>query len=173
MMEKQSRLDQLNHYLKTRNLFRVRELLIENLADFSEDKEFLMVCYNLAKKDLLVFQKHDHELLEPNLAKWSWEDYEKLTGRLKKNFSQMRYYLVMQLSVNFYKIRQEEQEKLLAIEIAEKENAEQMRQGKWRLKLYKRSKRGRSDKEKHTLLAIRTTLFLLVAMMVQLILEAN
>jgi len=174
-MDQRERVVLLQHCLKTRNIFRVRELLIENLRVYSEDKAFLIYCYELVKKDKLIFQRHDHELLDSVLEKWSELDYQLLLQKLTKNFSQMRYYLAIQLCSYFYELEQKEKERkeaeeaeaLLKLE-AEAESKKD-KKIKIKIKRLKREKKKRTAKEKHKLAGIHTTGYLLILMILQLI----
>ena len=174
-MNQSERLEVLKYCLRTRNIFKVRELLLENIQDFPEDKEFLLYCYELVKRDSLIFQKHNHELLEPILEKWSEESYEELLQKLIRNFSQMRYHLCMQLSIHFFELKKQElallaeEEALLEIEKQKESEAKEKKKRKIKIKKPKRRKRERSDKDKHTLAGVHTTGYLLIVMILQLI----
>ena len=176
-MSQIERLELLKYCIRTRNIFKVRELLLENVRDFPEDKEFLIYCYELVKRDRLIFQNHNHEILEPVLEKWSVDAYEELLEKLIRNFSQMRYHLCMQLSAHFFELKKQElallaEEKALLELEKQKENEEKEKKKekrKIKIKRPKRRKRERSAKEKHTLAGVHTTGYLLIVMILQLI----
>lgn len=169
-MEKQSRLEQLKHCLKTRNLHEARALLVSNLIDFPEDKDFLMICYKLAKEDSLIFQKHNHELLDMDVENMNEEVYEDLIENMMRNFSQIRYDLGMQLSLYFYELKQKEAEAMI---MEEKEGGVKKKKWRERVKFPKRIKKKRSDRERYTLAGIKMTGFLLICLVVELILDST
>ena len=119
--EKESRLEEIVNCLKKRNILRVREILLSNLLDYPNDKDFLIECYHLALGDSLVFQKHNQEMLDYKLQHWDEEMYPTLLKDLKKNYSRRRYHLAMDLAIYFDELKQPEElvenEEELEIEI--------------------------------------------------------
>lgn len=170
MMDQQNCLEELKHCLKTRNLYEARTLLVHTLSAFSGDREFLMICFELAKQDSLIFQKHNQELLDLNLENWNEEQYGELINQLEKNFSMIRYHLGLQLSLYFYGLKQKEIEAALE---EEKKVIEKKKKWRERLRFPKRKKKIRSDHERCTLAGIQMTAFLLVWLIVELVLEST
>ena len=162
--EKESRLEEIVNCLKKRNILRVREILISNLLDYPNDKDFLTQCYHLVLGDPIVFQKHNQEMLDYKLQHWDEEQYPTLLKDLKKNYSRRRYHLAMELAIYFAELKQpkdlEENEEELEIEIKPVKK-----------KKPKKPKRIMPPEEKYTLTGIGTTTALLLIMIVQLLIK--
>ena len=71
--EKEARLEEITVFLHRRNLLKVRELLLQNLMECPEDKDFLNDCYHLVLGDPLIFQKHNNEMLDYTITHWEEE----------------------------------------------------------------------------------------------------
>ena len=164
--EKEARFETLSLILKKRDIFKARELLIENLKLYDDDKDFLNDCYHLALTDSLVFQKHNDEMLDYTPAHWSEDMYPNLLTDLKKNFSRKRYHLAMELALYFYeqKHQQEEEENKEELEIELKPKKK---------KKPKKPKRVIPLEQKYTLTGIGTTSLLLIAMIIQLLMSGE
>lgn len=163
--EKEARFETLSLSLKKRDIFKARELLTENLNIYADDKDFLNDCYHLVLGDSLVFQKHNDEMLDYTLTHWDGEMYPNLLADLKKNFSRKRYHLAMELALYFYEQKhqqEEENEEELEIELKPKKK-----------KKTKKPKRVIPLEQKYMLTGITTTTMLLVAMVIQLIIESE
>lgn len=162
--EKEARFETLSLCLKKRDIFKARELLIENLNLYVDDKDFLNDCYHLVLTDSLIFQKHNDEMLDYTPAHWSEDMYPDLLNNLKRNFSRKRYHLAMELSIYFHdqKKAQEENENELEIELKPTKKKRQ-----------KKPKRVISLEEKYLLTGITTTTMLLIGMVIQLIIESE
>ena len=163
--EKEARFETLSLSLKKRDIFKARELLTENLNIYAHDKDFLNDCYHLVLGDSLVFQKHNDEMLDYTLTHWDEEMYPNLLADLKKNFSRKRYHLAMELALYFYEQKhqqEEENEEELEIELKPKKK-----------KKTKKTKRVIPLEQKYMLTGITTTTMLLVAMVIQLIIESE
>ena len=163
--EKEARFETLSLCLKKRDIFKARELLIENLNLYVDDKDFLNNCYNLVLTDSLIFQKHNDEMLDYTPAHWSEDMYPDLLNNLKRNFSRKRYHLAMELAIYFHdqkKAQEEENENELEIELKPTKKKRQ-----------KKPKRVISLEEKYLLTGITTTTMLLIGMVIQLIIESE
>lgn len=106
----------LQQSIKKRDLFKVRDLLMQNLNDYPSDLEFLRKCLDIAAADPLIFHKHDQEYLNSNDQKWNWSDYSYLKERLRKNFSQERYATAIVMAGYFEILRIEEAEAAAKLE---------------------------------------------------------
>ncbi len=163
--EKEARFETLSLILKKRDIFKARELLIENLKLYDDDKDFLNDCYHLVLTDSLVFQKHNNEILDYTPTHWSEDQYPNLLTHLKKNFSRKRYHLAMELAIYFHeqkKAQEEANENELEIELKPTKK-----------KRPKKPKRVLPLEQKYLLTGITTTTVLLVAMVIQLIIESE
>ena len=163
--EKEARFETLSLCLKKRDIFKARELLIENLNLYVDDKDFLNDCYHLVLKDSLIFQKHNDEMLDYTPAHWSEDMYPDLLNNLKRNFSRKRYHLAMELAIYFHdqkKAQEEENENELEIELKPTKKKRQ-----------KKPKRVIPLEEKYLLTGITTTTMLLIGMVIQLIIESE
>ena len=163
--EKEARFETLSLCLKKRDIFKARELLIENLNLYVDDKDFLNDCYHLVLTDSLIFQKHNDEMLDYTPAHWSEDMYPDLLNNLKRNFSRKRYHLAMELAIYFHdqkKAQEEENENELEIELKPTKKKRQ-----------KKPKRVISLEEKYLLTGITTTTMLLIGMVIQLIIESE
>lgn len=163
--EKEARLEKITVFLHRRNLLKVRELLLQNLMECPEDKDFLNDCYHLVLGDPLIFQKHNNEMLDYTITHWEEERYPLLIADLKKNFSRKRYHLAMNLAIYFFGLKQEqeseevENQNELEVELKEKKRKP------------KKPKRILPREQKYLLTGITTSSLLLVGMVVQLILN--
>ena len=163
--QKEARFEEVVSCLKKRNILRVRELLLHNLRENADDKDFLNDCYHLVLGDSLVFQKHNDEMLDYTLTHWDEEMYPNLLADLKKNFSRKRYHLAMELALYFYEQKhqqEEENEEELEIELKPKKK-----------KKPKKPKRVIPLEQKYTLTGIGTTSLLLIAMIIQLLMSGE
>ena len=163
--QKEARFEEAVSCLKKRNILRVRELLLHNLRENADDKDFLNDCYHLVLGDSLVFQKHNDEMLDYTLTHWDEEMYPNLLADLKKNFSRKRYHLAMELALYFYEQKhqqEEENEEELEIELKPKKK-----------KKPKKPKRVIPLEQKYTLTGIGTTSLLLIAMIIQLLISGE
>ncbi|MDD6759778.1 MAG: hypothetical protein PUD99_00010 [Turicibacter sp.] len=163
--QKEARFEEVVSCLKKRNILRVRELLLHNLRENADDKDFLNDCYHLVLADSLVFQKHNDEMLDYTLTHWDEEMYPNLLADLKKNFSRKRYHLAMELALYFYEQKhqqEEENEEELEIELKPKKK-----------KKPKKPKRVIPLEQKYTLTGIGTTSLLLIAMIIQLLMSGE
>lgn len=163
--EKEARFETLSLCLKKRDIFKARELLIENLNSYVDDKDFLNDCYHLVLTDSLIFQKHNDEMLDYTPAHWSEDMYPDLLNNLKRNFSRKRYHLAMELAIYFHdqkKAQEEENENELEIELKPTKKKRQ-----------KKPKRVIPLEEKYLLTGITTTTMLLIGMVIQLIIESE
>ena len=163
--QKEARFEEVVSCLKKRNILRVRELLLHNLRENADDKDFLNDCYHLVLGDSLVFQKHNDEMLDYTLTHWDEEMYPNLLADLKKNFSRKRYHLAMELALYFYEQKhqqEEENEEELEIELKPKKK-----------KKTKKPKRVIPLEQKYTLTGIGTTSLLLIAMIIQLLMSGE
>ncbi|MDO5795345.1 MAG: hypothetical protein Q4Q00_14305 [Turicibacter sp.] len=163
--EKEARFETLSLCLKKRDIFKARELLIENLNLYVDDKDFLNDCYHLVLTDSLIFQKHNDEMLDYTPAHWSEDMYPDLLNNLKRNFSRKRYHLAMELAIYFHdqkKAQEEENENELEIELKPTKKKRQ-----------KKPKRVIPLEEKYLLTGITTTTMLLIGMVIQLIIESE
>ena len=161
--QKEARFEEVVSCLKKRNILRVRELLLHNLRENADDKDFLNDCYHLVLGDSLVFQKHNDEMLDYTLTHWDEEMYPNLLADLKKNFSRKRYHLAMELALYFYEQKhqqEEENEEELEIELKPKKKT-------------KKPKRVIPLEQKYTLTGIGTTSLLLIAMIIQLLMSGE
>lgn len=163
--EKEARLEQITVFLHRRNLLKVREMLLQNLMECPEDKDFLNDCYHLVLGDPLIFQKHNDEMLDYTVSHWEEERYLALIDDLKKNFSRKRYHLAMNLALYFYEVKQaHEQEEVENQDELEVELKEKKRKPK-------KPKRILPREQKYLLTGITTSGLLLIGMVVQLILN--
>jgi len=134
MVNQEECLIELERAIKTRNLFKVRELLMDNLKNFPTDREFLEKCAELAHHDALIYHKHDQEYLNANDQKWNRSDYSYLKQRLRKNFSYERYQVAIKMADYFEILRVKEAEEAakleaeLALEALRKTRAEKKKQ---------------------------------------------
>ena len=163
--QKEARFEEVVSCLKKRNILRVRELLLHNLRENADDKDFLNDCYHLVLGDSLVFQKHNDEMLDYTLTHWDEEMYPNLLADLKKNFSRKRYHLAMELALYFYEQKhqqEEENEEELEIELKPKKK-----------KKTKKPKRVIPLEQKYTLTGIGTMSLLLIAMIIQLLMSGE
>lgn len=161
--EKEARLAQLQLCLKKRDLLKIRELLTQNLKDVVDDKEFFTECYDLVKTDPIVFQPHNQEILDYEVTNWTIDDYEPLLSKLHKNYSRKRYYLAMELALYFH-----------AKEVAKQQEMEEALAPKKKKRPRKvKPKRNIPIKERHKLTGVRTTFILLLAMMIELIVNGE
>ncbi len=162
--EKEARLEEMTVFLQRRNLLKVREMLLQNLTAYSEDKEFLTDCYHLVLGDPLIFQKHNGEILDYTVTHWEEERYPALLADLKKNFSRKRYHLAMNVACYFEELKQQQEEveeqEELEVELKEKKKRKP-----------KKPKRILPREQKYLLTGITTTSLLLIGMVVQLILN--
>ena len=162
--EKEARLEEMTVFLQRRNLLKVREMLLQNLTTYSEDKEFLTDCYHLVLGDPLIFQKHNGEILDYTVTHWEEERYPTLLADLKKNFSRKRYHLAMNVACYFEEVKQQqaevEEQEELEVELKEKKKRKP-----------KKPKRILPREQKYLLTGITTTSLLLIGMVVQLILN--
>ncbi|MCL1950136.1 MAG: hypothetical protein FWF59_10435 [Turicibacter sp.] len=172
--------DELERVVKTRNLFRVRELLQKNLDLYPLEPEFLQKCTRIAQKDALTFQKHDQEYLNPNEEKWNKSDFSYLKQRLGKNFSWERYEMAIAMAGYFerQKIAEAEEAAKLAAELEATEHKESRAERKRQKKLLKQQKREaqkakrRSERNlpaKQILLGVQVSGLLLIYYLVYLI----
>lgn len=164
--QKEARFEEMVSCLKKRNILKVRELLLDNLQENADDKDFLNDCYHLVLGDSLVFQKHNTEMLDYTLTHWDEGMYPNLLNDLKKNFSRKRYHLAMDLALYFYeqKHQQEEEENAEELEIELKPKKK---------KKPKKPKRIIPLEQKYTLTGIGTTSLLLIAMIIQLLMSGE
>ncbi len=164
--EKEARFEDFVQWLKKRDILKVREVLLNNLLEYADDKAFLNDCYHLVLSDSLVFQKHNEEMLDYKLTHWDEEMYPNLLSNLKKNFSRKRYHLAMDLALYFYEQKhqqeEEENEEELEIELKPKKK-----------KKPKKPKRIMPLEEKYTLTGIGTTSALLIVMIIQLLMNGE
>lgn len=161
--EKEARLAQLQLCLKKRDLLKIRELLTQNLKDAVDDKEFLTECYDLVKEDPIVFQPHNQEILDYEVSNWNIADYEPLLLHLHKNYSRKRYHLAMELALYFH-----------AREVAKQQEVDDALAPKKKKRPRKvKPKRNIPIKEKHKLTGVGTTFILLLAMMIELIVNGD
>lgn len=163
--EKEARFEEVVDCLKKRNILKVRELLLDSLRESADDKDFLNDCYHLVLGDSLVFQKHNDEMLDYTLTHWDEEMYPNLLADLKKNFSRKRYHLAMDLALYFYEQKyqqEEEKEEELEIELKSKKK-----------KKTKKPKHIIQIEQKYKLTGIGTTSLLLIAMVIQLLMNGE
>lgn len=161
--EKEARLAQLQLCLKKRDLLKIREFLTQNLEEAVEDKAFLTQCYDLVKEDPIVFQPHNQELLDYEVSHWTEEEYEQFMINLHKNYSRKRYHLAMELALYFY-----------AQKIAKEKEMEEKLTPKKKKKAKKvKPKRNISIQEKYKLTGVGTTAILLLAMVIQLVMNGE
>lgn len=161
--EKEARLAQLQLCLKKRDLLKIRELLTQNLKDVVDDKEFLTECYDLVKTDPIVFQPHNQEILDYEVTNWNIADYDLLLSNLHKNYSRKRYHLAMELALYFH-----------AKEVAKQQEMEEALAPKKKKRPRKvKPKRNIPIKERHKLTGVGTTFILLLAMMIELIVNGE
>lgn len=161
--EKEARLAQLQLCLKKRDLLKIRELLTQNLKDAVDDKGFLTECYDLVKEDPIVFQPHNQEILDYEVSNWNIVDYEPLLLHLHKNYSRKRYHLAMELALYFH-----------AREVAKQQEVDDALAPKKKKRPRKvKPKRNIPIKEKHKLTGVGTTFILLLAMMIELIVNGE
>lgn len=164
--EKEARFEEVVGCLKKRNILRIRELLLDNLRENADDKEFLNDCYQLVLGDSLVFQEHNGEMLDYTLTHWDKEMYPNLLADLKKNFSRKRYHLAMDLALYFYEQKHQQEE-------AEKEEELEIELKPKKKKKPKKPKRVIPIEQKYTLTGIGTTSLLLIAMVIQLLMNGE
>lgn len=161
--EKQTRLAELQLCLKKRNIWRVRELLTQNLQDAVADKEFLVQCYDLVKEDPLIFQPHNQEILDYEVSRWTQEAYEQFVMNLPSNYSRKRYHLAMELALYLYAQKLEK----------EKEIEEKLAPKKKKKAKKVKPKRNIPIKERYKLTGVGTTAILLLAMVIELMINGE
>lgn len=173
MIDQDERLHQINRAVKTRNIYLVRELLLQNLADCVDDPDFLNACYQVVKGDTLIFHAHDKEALQPVIERWSKEACADLEASLKRNFSQLRYATLMKVKRHLHELALKEKAELELAQLEEEEQEALKKRRKKlreRIRLPKRKKKIRPEKEKNLLGAVETTTFLIIVLIIKLIL---
>ncbi|MDE5978021.1 MAG: hypothetical protein K2G70_06110 [Turicibacter sp.] len=164
--EKEARFEEIATCLKKRDLLKIREILLDNLKKYADDKDFLADCYHLSLRDSLIFQEHNLEMLDYVLEHWSEDNYPQLLADLKKNFSRRRYHLAMNLATYFYEQKQPQEE-------AEENDELELELKPVKKKRAKKPKRILPLEEKYTVTGIGTTSLLLLVMVVQLLLNGE
>lgn len=179
-MDHEAFLEDLRKLSKTRNLLKIRELLIGALVEYAGEPELLSACLAFAEKDPLIFRQHDGERISPYLDEYSVTDFNYLRYRLEKNFSAYRYRQGITLALHFEKLRQEElaeAQRLIAEQEAEalrntpaekKRIKKALKKEKKQARRLKRKKK-RNEKDWQVLVGTQSAGLLLLYMVIQLL----